>query len=265
MAETPAPQRHPFGEDGTPPDPVPNLRLIRRLAAIGVLCCLAWIIRLNYARFRTVPSYQRIVSLMDRPATARASEPRQDASAAEPATGQPTTDGSQATTPTAAASAASPAAIASAAPAPPASGEYTPISFDVLSSYPYEIPDSDAIARGLLKDQIPASIKALNNQRVTVQGFMLPTLGTKGTVSHFVLLANQMGCCFGVTPSMNGWIYVAMKEGKRTNSVPDVPVTVYGTLQVGEDIKDNTLMSVYRIDADKVDVPKEGRDYWVFQ
>jgi hypothetical protein len=164
----------------------------------------------------------------------------------------------------AAAADASPAAAASEAATSRKGGGYQPVTFDRLSSFPYEMPDSDAIARGLHQDQIPPEIKALNNQKVSIEGFMLATMGYKDKVRAFVLLANQMGCCFGVPPPMNGWVYVTMKRGP-TDFIPDVPVTVRGTLKVGEDIKDNAVLSIYQLEADGVDEPKEAQDAWVFR
>jgi len=40
-------------------------------------------------------------------------------------------------------------------------------------------------------DQIPASVKALNEKQVAVRGFMMPMKVEKGMVTEFLLLRNQ--------------------------------------------------------------------------
>lgn len=100
--------------------------------------------------------------------------------------------------------------------------------------------------------QIPESVLALNGKRVAVAGFMVPIEIRKDQAKSFLLVRNQMLCCFGVQIGFNEWIFVDMQGERRATFVPDVLVSVYGTLDVGEDIQDGMVMSIFRMKAEEV-------------
>ncbi|MGC4071356.1 MAG: DUF3299 domain-containing protein [Nibricoccus sp.] len=56
--------------------------------------------------------------------------------------------------------------------------------------------------------QIPAAIKQFDGKRSQVSGFMLPVKMDGQLVSQFLLLRDQMMCCYGVVPRMNDWVVV---------------------------------------------------------
>jgi len=181
------------------------------------------------------------------------------------------------------AAAAAPGTTASLAPAAvPGNSEFLPLTFDLLGSYLYEIPNlqtpaqpvavvkSDpartldkpakpeekvAAAAPKVPDQIPAPVKALNNKKVSVQGFMVPMKVEKGATKLFLLVKDTSLCCFGRMPRMNEWISVKMSEGRSAKFIGDQPVTVFGKIEVGEEIKDGEVLSIYRMDADDVAGP----------
>lgn len=136
-------------------------------------------------------------------------------------------------------------------------GKYLKVTFNALGSYPYEVPDPDAILASPtpnkpLKEQIPAKIKDLNAQPAVVVGFMVPVeVDNKGGVKSFALTQNQMYCCFGVPPSMNEWVMVTM-DGGPAKYYSDMPIAAFGKLEVGEEFEDGYVMSVYRIKCEKV-------------
>jgi hypothetical protein len=111
------------------------------------------------------------------------------------------------------------------------------VTFDLLGGFNYN------------KDPMPEMIKALNGQRVAVTGFMLPTDfdSEKGTVKSFLLLRNQMGCCFGITPRINDFVDVEMRGGRGAKYIMDIPITVVGKFEVG---KKPLVNSIYRIEAE---------------
>jgi hypothetical protein len=136
-------------------------------------------------------------------------------------------------------------------------GKYLKVTFNALGSYNYEVPDPDAILASPdptkpLKDQIPPKIKELDRKKAVVVGFMVPVeVDNKGGVKSFALTQNQMYCCFGVPPSMNEWIMVNV-EGQPAQYTADLPVAAFGTLEVGEEIEDGYVMSVYRMKCESV-------------
>lgn len=82
---------------------------------------------------------------------------------------------------------------------------------------------------------------------------MLPIDFDSGIVKSFMLLNNQMGCCFGVMPRVNEFIYVEMPEGKSTKYLTDIPLRVTGRLEV---VKENLVGGIYSMMADRVEVVK---------
>ncbi|MCG3128903.1 MAG: hypothetical protein CHACPFDD_03799 [Phycisphaerae bacterium] len=155
-----------------------------------------------------------------------------------------------------------PAAMAFSAEPEVAAGKtaYSPISFQRLSDYDYEMPDPAKVEKVNtsttpivdVNGQIPDAIKGLHGKKIVLQGFMIPTVVDKEGVKAFILCPNQMMCCFGVTPWMNEWVSVRSAEGKPIKYVGDVLVQVYGTLEVGEEIKEGWVVSLYRMVSDDV-------------
>lgn len=137
-------------------------------------------------------------------------------------------------------------------------GEYTPITFAEISNYPYDFPDKEEIEARKFGNQIPDHIKAMNGKKVVLEGFMMPGFLEWGQdVKNFLLLANQQACCFGVAPFMNEWVDVHTTDGKGMPLTLDVPVKVYGTIFVGEEINEAQGISIYRMLADKVEATKK--------
>jgi len=136
-------------------------------------------------------------------------------------------------------------------------GKYLKVTFNALGSFPYEVPDPDAILASPtpnkpLVDQIPDPIKKLHSQPAVVVGFMVPIeVDNKGGVKSFALTQDQMFCCFGVPPSMNEWIMVNV-EGEPAKYYSEIPIAAFGTLEVGEEFEDGYVMSVYRLKCEKV-------------
>src|SRR5207237_9617512 len=125
--------------------------------------------------------------------------------------------------------------------------------FGTLSSYYYEIPTLDDPAlKAPPKDQIPEPIKTLNGKKVAIQGFMVPTDLKNGKTTKFLLVKDQSLCCFGRMPRMNEWVSVKMKPGKAARVIQDQPVTVFGNIEVGEDIDKDEVLSIYRVDSEDV-------------
>jgi hypothetical protein len=136
--------------------------------------------------------------------------------------------------------------------------EYLSLGFDTLSNFLYLTPSAENAAKPERKKdvQIPSPVRALNGKKVSVQGFMSPLdVDDRGKVPVFMLLKDQSMCCFGRWPRMNEWVRVTMPEGKPSDLMLDQPVTVIGTLEVGEDIEKGVVLSIYRMKAEHVTGP----------
>lgn len=134
------------------------------------------------------------------------------------------------------------------------------LSFDKLASFPAfvngPVPGITYVPKLLMP--IPSSIKSLDNREIVLKGFMLPLKLENGLATEFLLMRNRNNCCFGKPLRINEWVDVHMK-GDGVKSVMDVPLTVYGTLHVGEFVKDGRMTSIYQLDGEKMDEPEYFR------
>jgi len=101
--------------------------------------------------------------------------------------------------------------------------------------------------------QIPNHIQALDGTKVLLVGFMVPIdVDRRGNVTAFALTQNQSFCCYGIPPGLTELVMVEMEDGKSAPYAYDTPVAVYGTMNVGEDIDDGYILSVYRMESSEV-------------
>ena len=85
---------------------------------------------------------------------------------------------------------------------------------------------------------------------------MLPVTQKDGRVTEFLLLKDQSLCCYGTMPQMNEWVHVIMTPGQSAPMVWDLPVTVFGTFEVGEVFENGVLMTIYRLRYEKLVRPE---------
>lgn len=134
-------------------------------------------------------------------------------------------------------------------------GGYEAVGFDRLASYAFTPPDYDPTVPNAKPpsgaDQIPAAIKALDQRKVAVTGYMLPTKMDKGLVVEFLLVKDPMLCCYGVMPKVNEWVVVKM-TGTGVKALMDVPITFDGRLRVGEMYENGYLTGVYLLEGDRM-------------
>lgn len=133
------------------------------------------------------------------------------------------------------------------------------IGFDVLAGYDLKISTELAMAtNGAAADaqvnaMIPASIKALDQKNVAVDGFMIPSQMAGEKVTEFLLARNPPACCYGGVPLIHEWVKVQVKppgvDWEEYNTV-----RAHGVLRVGAERVDGALTSVYRMEAVKVEI-----------
>jgi hypothetical protein len=137
-----------------------------------------------------------------------------------------------------------PASAPSAAPNGEPKCEY--VTFDDLSGFDYD-PAADA------KREIPAKVRALSGRDLAVEGYIMPLAYEAGGVRKFLLMKNQFGCCFAVTPKLNEWVEVTMEGGSVAEYAPHVLVTVWGRLDVTEELKGGVVAGLYRMTATRTE------------
>lgn len=137
---------------------------------------------------------------------------------------------------------------------PEAKPEYQQLSFYKLSSFEYVTPNpfEKADEQKVVENVIPQEILDLNGTKIGLSGYMLPyEVDDDGNVSEFALNGNYDMCYFGAPVSMNEWVLVKMDANLKVNYTHK-PVKVYGVLEVGEEIKDDEIVSLYRLKLEKL-------------
>ena len=99
------------------------------------------------------------------------------------------------------------------------------ISFDDIK---FEMKKKAPFKRSLLTKEIVA----LEDQLIKIRGYILPSFQQDG-ITRFVLVRDNMQCCFGPGAALYDCIVVDMESGKST-SFTVRPVTVEGVFTVHE-------------------------------
>ena len=136
--------------------------------------------------------------------------------------------------------------------------QYRSLSYRELSSFRFnitaEMSAADAnplAATAQVMAQIPAEVRVLSEKPVALTGFMLPVKMSEGLVTDFMLLPNQMGCCYGRMPRIND-VIIVNTSGKGVKVIKHVPITVLGTFHVGAIRNNNYLIGIYQMDCERV-------------
>jgi hypothetical protein len=79
---------------------------------------------------------------------------------------------------------------------------------------------------------------------------MMPLASEAGGAKKFLIMRYQFGCCYAVTPKINEWIEVTMVSGVA-DYMPDTLDTVWGVLEVKEELRDGAAISLYKVRATK--------------
>lgn len=147
--------------------------------------------------------------------------------------------------------------------APSETETYHLLTFNMLTSYPFREPnwakmeDPVYITSLKLDEQISPQIQAMNGKKVEVEGFMLPLDMSDGNLRTFMLLKDQMACCFGNIPRLNEWVYVRVPKKKKVSIHQDVPITLFGTLQVGTKFEGEVLTGIYHLELDQIQMDQK--------
>ena len=128
---------------------------------------------------------------------------------------------------------------------------YAKVHFSQLAGFKYRlpaqpVPDGETPPDALV--QVPEVIRRLDGRKVVLSGFMLPLKLENGFATEFFLLSNSSLCCYGITPEMNEWIHVRMRD-EGLPAVQDVPVFLAGKLQVKARWEGGYLTGIYEMEG----------------
>jgi hypothetical protein len=132
-------------------------------------------------------------------------------------------------------------------PAPPSAGKQQvarDISFD---SVKFDMQKEEPFQRSM----ITPGIEKLQNSKIRIRGYILPSFQQSG-LAQFVLVRDNMQCCFGPGAALYDCIVVQMDPGKTTEFTTR-PVAVDGVFTIHElRGPENKCLAIYHLQADKV-------------
>jgi hypothetical protein len=122
-------------------------------------------------------------------------------------------------------------------------GKIKDLNFDDVK---FEMKKGDPFERSLLTKKI----EELNGTHIRIRGFMLPSFQQKG-ITQFVLVRDNMQCCFGPGAALCDCIMVELKGTTTTYTVK--PIAVEGIFKIEEfNDPDGNTLSVYQLEGTKV-------------
>jgi hypothetical protein len=138
-------------------------------------------------------------------------------------------------------------------PAPEVDGGYLKLGFDRLSGYKFVAPEYDPVANPKAspptgEEQIPPTVRGWSGRKAIITGFMLPTKLDNGKAVEFLIMANQMACCYGAVPNMNDWVIVKMPKGVPI--IQDVPISFRGLFKVSATFESGYMTGIYELEAE---------------
>ncbi len=119
------------------------------------------------------------------------------------------------------------------------------ISFDDIK---FEMKTDDLFDRSMLTEKITD----YDGKKIKIRGYILPSFKQDG-LTQFVLVRDNMECCFGPGAALYDCVMVQMQSGKSA-SFSVRPVTVEGDFKIDEwEDFDGVIRSIYHLDGESVD------------
>jgi len=134
----------------------------------------------------------------------------------------------------------------SAPPSPPAdSSGYLEATFDDIK---FDMEKTDAFERSMLTPKV----QSLFGKRIRIRGYMFPTLRKNG-LKEFVLVRDNLECCFGPGAALYDCILVRMAPGK-TAQYSIRPIAVEGSFRFEElPGPDGRPLAIYQMTGEGVE------------
>ncbi len=124
-------------------------------------------------------------------------------------------------------------------PQPPIETTFDDIKFEMEKTGPFG------------KAMLTPQIEQLFGQKIRIRGYIYPTLRKRG-LKQFVLVRDNLECCFGPGAALFDCILVDMQEG-NTAEYTIRPVAVEGIFQFHEVIgPDGKHLAIFRLEGEKV-------------
>lgn len=134
-------------------------------------------------------------------------------------------------------------ALTATAAQPKGDGKIKDLTFDDIK---FDQKKGDPFERSLLGKKV----EDLHGQTIRIRGYMLPSFQQKG-ITQFVLVRDNMQCCFGPGAALCDCVMVDLKGTTTTYTVK--PIAVEGTFKIEEFLDpDGNVLAIYHLDGTKV-------------
>lgn len=120
-------------------------------------------------------------------------------------------------------------------------GQADQITFDTIK---FEMEKGGAFERSMLTEKI----EALAGKKVELRGYILPSFQQEG-IKQFVLVRDNMECCFGPGAALYDCVIVDMKP-PHTAKYTVRPVTVVGIFNIDVLVQDGETLAIYHLDGE---------------
>ncbi|HTZ19964.1 MAG TPA: DUF3299 domain-containing protein [Opitutaceae bacterium] len=138
-----------------------------------------------------------------------------------------------------------------ARPCPVPVNGVTEITFKALEFVPLTSPQNLQTGVTAFAVQAPPRIRLLDAKHVRISGFALPIRYESGRVQDFLILANQLTCCFGYPPRFCDYILAHAESGAGSPRT-DLPTSFEGTLHVRDIYANGAWSALYSMDCTKL-------------
>jgi hypothetical protein len=135
--------------------------------------------------------------------------------------------------------------------------EYQPLAFRDMMNFDYLVEwekDGQEFDFSAYAQRVPKRLRDKSGSLVAIEGFMIPTIVDENNeVKEFLLLPDQMSCCFGQTPEANGWVVINATNGVEV--MMDRIIRVTGQLTVEERWDEEFFVGLYHMTCDEITGP----------
>ena len=135
--------------------------------------------------------------------------------------------------------------------------EYKPLAFRDLTNFEYLVDwekDGKEFDFTAYAQRVPKTLREISGNKIAIEGFMIPTVVDENNeVKEFLLLPDQMSCCFGQTPEANGWVVVNAELGVEV--MMDRIIRVTGELTVEERWDEEFFVGLYHMTCHEITGP----------
>ena len=134
------------------------------------------------------------------------------------------------------------------------SSGYEALKYSVLTTFPYEIEwESDGLDYDFTaySARVPKEVRSFSGTQVAIEGFMVPTVvDEENLVKEFLLMPDQLSCCFGQAPEANGWVVARSESGVEVTM--DRVIRILGRLTVEERWDEEFFVGLYHLQCDEL-------------